>query len=72
MPWVRLRPRSSRRAPPWRAARRAGPGAPLPLLLLGALLAAQAPVPAAALYHTASETLHWFSHRAQFHPGRLK
>jgi hypothetical protein len=28
--------------------------------------------PAAALYHTASETLHWFSHRAAAYPGKMK
>ncbi|GBF92370.1 hypothetical protein Rsub_05572 [Raphidocelis subcapitata] len=70
MRWGRLQACGGSRAPPWRAARRARPAPLLPLLLL-ALALAHAPRPAACLYHTASETLHWFAHKARSHPERL-
>lgn len=59
-----------RRGPePLRAAPRGAWGARLCALWLSYLLLLY---PAAALYHTASETLHWFSHTAQKLPDRMR
>lgn len=57
-----------------RCTRQAGGPLGMPLLMAVALALAvlSAARPAAALYHTASETLHWFAHKAAARPDIMR